>query len=67
MDQVADSMDKNRILDILFSVQQSREEKSEGKINLWIAKNRNGESNKKMNFLVDYRVMKVSEIKVGGV
>jgi len=64
MDQVADSMEKNRILDILFSVQQSREEKSEGKINLWIAKNRNGESNKKMEFLVDYRIMKVSEIKV---
>jgi len=67
MDQVADSMEKNRILDILFSVQQSREEKTEGKINLWIAKNRNGESNKKMEFLVDYRVMKVSEIKVGGI
>lgn len=67
MDQVADSMEKNRILDILFSVQQSREEKSEGKINLWIAKNRNGESNKKMEFLVDYRIMKVSEIQVGGV
>jgi len=67
MDQVADSMEKNRILDILFSVQQSRTEKSEGKINLWIAKNRNGESNKKMEFLVDYRVMKVSEIQVGGV
>lgn len=64
MDQVADSMEKNRILDLLFSVQQTREEKDEGKINLWIAKNRNGESNKKMEFLINYRVMKITEIQV---
>jgi hypothetical protein len=64
MDQVADSMEKNRILDLLFSVQQSREEKDEGKINLWIAKNRNGESNKRLEFLINYRIMKVSEIQV---
>ncbi len=67
MDQVADSMEKNRILDILFSVQQSREEKDEGKINLWIAKNRNGASNKRMEFLINYRIMKISEIQVAAV
>lgn len=69
MDQVADSMEKNRILDLLFSVQQTREEKDEGKINLWIAKNRNGESNKRMEFLINYRIMAVTEIKIstGGV
>jgi len=66
MADVADSMEKNRILDLLFSVQQTREEKDEGKINLWIAKNRNGESNKRLEFIINYRIMKVGEVQVGG-
>lgn len=64
MDKTADSMEKNRILDGLFSVVQSRQEKDDGKINLWVAKNRNGEANKMLEFLINYRTMKISEISV---
>jgi len=69
MDQVADSMEKNRILDLLLSVQQSREERDEGRVGLWVAKNRNGAANLKIDFLINYRNMKLSEpqVSTGGV
>lgn len=65
MDQTADSMEKNRILDVLFSITQSRQEKDDGKINLWVAKNRNGTSNKNLEFLINYMNFKIKEITLG--
>lgn len=65
MDQTADSMEKNRILDVLFSITQSRQEKDDGKINLWVAKNRNGKSNQNLEFLVNYMNFKIKEITLG--
>lgn len=65
MDKTADSMEKNRILDVLFSVTQSRQEKDDGKINLWVAKNRNGEANRILEFLINYRNMSISEKSPG--
>lgn len=67
MDKVADSMEKNRILDGLFSVVQSVHDKEEGKINLWVAKNRNGEASKILEFLINYRTMQVREAAIGTV
>jgi hypothetical protein len=64
MDKTADSMEKNRILDVLFSVTQSVQDKNDGKINLWVAKNRNGEANKMLEFLINYRNMKISEMNI---
>jgi len=65
MDQTADSMEKNRILDVLFSITQSRAEKDDGKINLWVAKNRNGKSNQNLEFLINYMNFKIKEISLG--
>lgn len=65
MDQTADSMEKNRILDVLFSITQSRAEKDDGKINLWVAKNRNGKSNQNLEFLINYMNFKIKEITLG--
>ena len=61
MDQVADSMEKNRIIDGLFSITQSRAEKDDGIMRLWVAKNRNGESNKDLEFRINYRLLELKD------
>ena len=65
MGNTADSMEKNRILDGLFTIIQNRKEKDEGKINLWTAKNRNGESNVYLEFLINYEKMQIKEALLG--
>jgi replicative DNA helicase len=65
MEKTADSMEKNRILDALFSITQKRQEKDQGKINLWVAKNRNGESNIMLEFLINYTNMQIKEALLG--
>lgn len=65
MDQTADSMEKNRILDVLFSITQSRQEKDDGKINLWVAKNRNGKNNQYLEFMINYLNFKIKEVSLG--
>lgn len=57
MDQVADSMEKVRILDGLFSIVQSVPEKAQGKIKLYFAKNRNGPSGITITFNINYNNM----------
>ena len=64
MDQTADSMEKNRILDALFSITQSRQEKDDGRINLWVAKNRNGKSGQSLEFTINYRNMQIKEVNL---
>jgi replicative DNA helicase len=65
MEKTADSMEKNRILDALFSITQKRQEKDQGKINLWVAKNRNGESSTILEFLINYHNMQIKEALLG--
>ena len=62
MDKVADSMEKNRILDVLFAITQSRQERDDGIINLWVAKNRNGKSNVGLEFKINYKNFQVKEM-----
>jgi len=57
MNQVADSMEKVRILDGLFSIVQSPKDKSAGEIKLYVAKNRNGNSGGTLDFNIDYGKM----------
>lgn len=66
MDQAADSMEKNRILDVLFSITQSRADRDQGRINLWIAKNRNGASNQQLEFTINYKNFQIKEINLLG-
>lgn len=61
MDKAADSMEKNRILDVLFSITQSMKDKDDGVINLWVAKNRNGQSSKFLEFLINYKNFQIKE------
>lgn len=65
MDQTADSMEKNRIIDALFSITQSRSDKDNGVINLWVAKNRNGKANQTLTFKINYSNMQIRETKLG--
>lgn len=61
MAEVSDSMEKNRILDCLFSIVQTKEEKDTGDINLSVSKNRNGISGCKIPFKIDYKKMLITE------
>lgn len=61
MDKAADSMEKNRILDVLFSITQSMKDKDDGVINLWVAKNRNGQSSKFLEFMINYKNFQIKE------
>lgn len=65
MGQTADSMEKNRILDALFTIIQSSKEKEQGKISLYSAKNRNGEANVYMDFIINYDTMSIKEALLG--
>ena len=65
MNNTADSMEKNRIIDVLFTITQSRSEKDAGQINLYTAKNRNGESNVYAEFNINYGNMQIREPLLG--
>ena len=67
MDKMADSMEKNRILDALFSIVQTKREKEDGVVNLWTAKNRNGEAAKTLQFKINYKNFKITESLLGSV
>lgn len=60
---VADSSKKIRLVDMLFSITQSSNEKGEGVINLFVLKNRFGESQKKISFSINYQTMRIDEIE----
>lgn len=61
MDQVADSIGKVRILDCLLSICQSAQDKKEGKIKLYIAKNRHGAASKILPFNICYDNFAISD------
>jgi len=53
------------IIDALFTITQTRSEKDSGQINLYAAKNRNGESNVYCQFNINYGNMKITEALLG--
>lgn len=65
MHNTADSMEKNRIIDVLFTITQTKSEKDGGQINLYTAKNRNGESNVYAQFNINYGNMQLKEPLLG--
>ena len=65
MQNTADSMEKNRIIDVLFTITQTKSEKDNGQINLYAAKNRNGESNVYAQFNINYSNMQIKEALLG--
>ena len=53
--QVAESLGITQILDMFLTITQSRSEKEEGLINLYIDKHRHGESSKQIKHSINYR------------
>ena len=53
--QVGDSLGIPQTLDMFMTITQSRIEKEEGVINIYIDKHRHGESSKMLKYSIDYR------------
>lgn len=66
MQHIADSIEKTRILDGLFTIQQSTNDKGNNQIGLWIVKNRNGASNVNCKFNINYDTMTISDLPGSG-
>jgi replicative DNA helicase len=64
MAQVADSLGITQTLDVFMTITQSRTEKEEGRINLYIDKSRNGESSKSIELSIDYKNFIVEELGI---
>jgi len=64
MAQVADSLGITQTLDCFMTITQSRQEKEQGLINLYIDKHRHGESSKSIKFSLDYRNFILEEITI---
>ena len=63
MGAIADSTKKIRLVDMLFSITQSVEDKVNNVLNLLVIKNRFGKSNIKIRFKIDYQKMLLTELK----
>lgn len=61
MSTISDSSKKIRLVDMLFAITQSVEEKKEHILNLQVLKNRFGENHKKIRFNINYGRMHLSE------
>jgi replicative DNA helicase len=67
MQNLADSIEKARILDGLFAIQQSEKDRTDidakgySKIGLWIIKNRNGANQVHSKFKIKYDTMRIIE------
>jgi hypothetical protein len=64
MSAIADSTKKIRLVDILFSITQNRNNKVGNILNLIVLKNRFGESNIKIPFSINYLTMRLNELAV---
>ena len=64
MAQVADSLGIAQTLDVFMTITQSRTEKEEGRINLYIDKSRNGESSKSIELSIDYKNFIIEEMGI---
>ena len=62
MSAIADSTKKIRLVDMLFSITQSTNDKVGNILNLLILKNRFGQSNTKISFTINYQTMHLTEM-----
>ena len=63
-EDLGDSYDKARILDALFTLIQSKEDKEDGIFKIYSAKVRNGASGKLYGYKIDYEKAQLEEIGV---
>ena len=62
MSAIADSSKKIRLVDMLLSITQSTNDKVGNILNLLVLKNRFGQSNTKISFLINYQTMRIEEL-----
>jgi replicative DNA helicase len=62
MSAIADSSKKIRLVDMLFSITQSTNDKVGNILNLLVLKNRFGQSNTKISFTINYQTMRLEEL-----
>jgi hypothetical protein len=62
--QVADSLGIAQTVDLFMTITQSRTEKEQGTINLYIDKHRHGESSKTIKYYIDYKNFILDEIAI---
>lgn len=62
--QVSESLGITQTLDMFMTITQSRSEKEEGLIGLWVDKHRHGESSKQLKYNVDYRNFTLEELDI---
>ena len=62
MSAIADSSKKIRLVDMLFSITQSSNDKVGNILNLLVLKNRFGQSNTKISFTINYQTMRLEEL-----
>jgi replicative DNA helicase len=62
--QVAESLGITQTLDMFMTISQSRNEKEEGLINLYIDKHRHGASSKIMKYSIDYKNFALEEYDI---
>lgn len=62
--QVSESLGITQTLDMFMTITQSRTEKEEGLINLYVDKHRHGESSKQMKYSLDYRNFVLEEYDI---
>jgi len=61
---VADSLGITQTLDMFMTITQSRAEKEQGTINLYIDKHRHGESSKQIPYSIDYKNFILEELEI---
>lgn len=62
--QVSESLGITQTLDVFMTINQSRTEKEEGIIKLWMDKHRHGESSKHLTYNIDYRNFLLEELDI---
>lgn len=62
--QVSESLGITQTLDVFMTINQSRNEKEEGIIKLWMDKHRHGESSKQLTYNIDYRNFLLEELDI---
>jgi replicative DNA helicase len=62
--QVAESLGITQTLDMFMTITQSRTEKEDGTIHIYVDKHRSGESSKKFTYSIDYKTFKLEEIEL---
>ena len=62
--QVSESLGITQTLDMFMTITQSRMEKEEGIIHIYVDKHRHGESSKKFTYSIDYKTFKLEEMEI---